>query len=680
MITYLNSFAENWMAYFGTAILQNTLFLGVVFLVLYLLRERDARIRYAVAAFGLIKLLVPPFVPLTINLNANAAPAVGAIEIGDVSVVATETAPSGPVLSVLSILFLVWIATALFMLASTLSSTIRLKWHLRASTFVKHAEIDGKAIDVYCSPNISVPMSIGLFPKRVYVPILWFSLTDELQHSLLRHEVAHIKRKDGLLGALQMLARAIYFFHPLVWILTRQADELREMACDDMAVDNSEVTPLIYSRCLVHVAEHMLPSWSCSSASTLMKQKNKLYSRVNYQVKETNMNKLTKNRSRLIWTLLLVMVMPLSWYCKQPDAAVGLKDAKTGKIYGTVTDAATGKPLAGVNIVIFDEKHGSATNMDGEYIISNLKPGKHTLRFSYIGYKDVIEMDIRVPVKKSVKVDVTLDQTVIQSQKVIVKPKTLGNNEMQVTAEILTNSPAPPPPPEAPVKFDTPPEPVNGFEAISRILKYPLSAKKAGLEGKVIVNIYIDENGNVTGHEIKKTMSVTSINASFVPNTKAIDDCGNAAVEALSSLKWNPAMKDGRPVGVWITVPVTFKLANKPGSAPKKAEDERSEVEFIPYDTPPMPIGGQTAISNNVRYPELAKKAGLQGQVVIQAKIGVDGSVEEATVLRGIPGSGFDDAAIEAIKKTKFTPAKQRDKDVSVWISIPVSFVLDDKE
>ncbi|MCF7832977.1 MAG: TonB family protein [Candidatus Marinimicrobia bacterium] len=668
MITYFNSFAENWMAYFGTAILQNTLFLGVIFLVLYLLRERDARIRYAVAAFGLIKLLVPPFVPFTVRETTSAiVPTVGTIELGPVAV-GTEAAPSGPSLSILGIILLIWAATALFMLGSTLFSTLRLKWHLRASTFVKHTDIDGKAIDVYCSPNISVPMSIGLFPKRVYVPILWSSLSDDLQHSLLRHEVAHIKRKDGLLGALQILAQAIYFFHPLVWILTRQADELREMACDDMAVDNSEVTPLVYSRCLVHVAEHMLPSWSCSSASTLMKQKNKLYSRVNYQVKETNMNKLTKNRSRLIWTLLLVLVVPLSWYCKQPDATVGLKNNEIVKIYGTVTDQETGKPLAGANIYMQGTNRGATTNMKGEYSFMSQKPVRNDIVCSYIGYEKNGERHHWKPGKKLYKLDFEMKPSSINAPKVVVN----ANKPMTPSA--------PAAPSEEIVKFDTGPKPVDGFEAISKAVKYPASAKKAGLECKIMVSIFIDENGVVTAHKIKESISIASNNNSFVPDTKAMGDCESAAVNALSSLKWIPAMKNQKPLGVWVTLPVTFRLPDKQGATQMKVEGEKTPVEFIPYDTPPFPVGGQAALAENIQYPELAKKAGIVGTVVVQAKIALDGTVADAIILNGMPNTGLNEAAIDAIKKTKWVPAKQRDKDMAVWVTIPVQFKLDEKE
>ncbi len=102
-------------------------------------------------------------------------------------------------------------------------------------------------------------------------------------------------------------------------------------------------------------------------------------------------------------------------------------------------------------------------------------------------------------------------------------------------------------------------------------------------------------------------------------------------------------------------------------------------VEFIAYDEPPTPIGGQAAISRNTVYPEIAKEAGIEGQVVVQAFINEGGVVEHCLILKGMPGTGLDEAAIKAIKKTKFKPAKQRDRNVGVWISIPVTFKLNTK-
>ena len=95
------------------------------------------------------------------------------------------------------------------------------------------------------------------------------------------------------------------------------------------------------------------------------------------------------------------------------------------------------------------------------------------------------------------------------------------------------------------------------------------------------------------------------------------------------------------------------------------------QVRFIPYDDPPVPL---TPI--RPKYPEIAQEAGIEGTVFIQAFIDKKGRVIETTIVKGIPNTGLDEAAIEAIRKTRFRPAKQRERAVGVWISIPVNFKL----
>jgi protein TonB len=113
---------------------------------------------------------------------------------------------------------------------------------------------------------------------------------------------------------------------------------------------------------------------------------------------------------------------------------------------------------------------------------------------------------------------------------------------------------------------------------------------------------------------------------------------------------------------------------------PAEPVNPNNAVKFIAYDMPPTPIGGQATIVGNTLYPKKAKEAGVEGQVVIQAFINKNGIVENCKVLKGIPNTGLDEAAVAAIKKTKFNPAKQRDKNIGVWISIPVTFKLDKKK
>ena len=76
------------------------------------------------------------------------------------------------------------------------------------------------------------------------------------------------------------------------------------------------------------------------------------------------------------------------------------------------------------------------------------------------------------------------------------------------------------------------------------------------------------------------------------------------------------------------------------------------------------------------KYPEIAQEAGIEGTVFIEAYIDKKGRVKETRITKGIPNTGLDEAAIDAIRKTRFIPAKQRERSVAVWIVIPVNFRL----
>ena len=68
----------------------------------------------------------------------------------------------------------------------------------------------------------------------------------------------------------------------------------------------------------------------------------------------------------------------------------------------------------------------------------------------------------------------------------------------------------------------------------------------------------------------------------------------------------------------------------------------------------------------------------MEGIVIIQAFIDKKGRVTETVVLQGIPNSGLDEATADAVRKTRFYPAKKRDREIGVWMSIPVNFKLAD--
>ena len=110
-----------------------------------------------------------------------------------------------------------------------------------------------------------------------------------------------------------------------------------------------------------------------------------------------------------------------------------------------------------------------------------------------------------------------------------------------------------------------------------------------------------------------------------------------------------------------------------PPKEEKKVEEE--PTYFVAVEEMPEPIGGIKAIQEKIVYPEIAKRAGVEGKVYVLAFVDESGSVTKAQVLKGI-GAGCDEAALDAVQKTKFKPGKQRGKPVKVQVSIPIIFKL----
>ena len=92
----------------------------------------------------------------------------------------------------------------------------------------------------------------------------------------------------------------------------------------------------------------------------------------------------------------------------------------SGKIQGLITDAVSGEPLGGVNVIIVGESQGAATNMDGQYVILNISPGTYQLRISMIGYATVTIQEVIVSVDLTTKINHEMRQETIEGETVVV--------------------------------------------------------------------------------------------------------------------------------------------------------------------------------------------------------------------------------------------------------------------
>ncbi len=112
----------------------------------------------------------------------------------------------------------------------------------------------------------------------------------------------------------------------------------------------------------------------------------------------------------------------------------------------------------------------------------------------------------------------------------------------------------------------------------------------------------------------------------------------------------------------------------------EEEEAEEAEIFFIVEDMPDFQGGGQDAfrtyIVNNLRYPQIAAENGIQGRVFVQFVVNEDGTVSDATVVRGVDPSLDREAVRVVMSSPRWTPGRQRGQPVRVAFTFPINFVL----
>lgn len=111
--------------------------------------------------------------------------------------------------------------------------------------------------------------------------------------------------------------------------------------------------------------------------------------------------------------------------------------------------------------------------------------------------------------------------------------------------------------------------------------------------------------------------------------------------------------------------------------------DEKADEIFDIVEFQPTPIGGMqgfmTFVAENIKYPNSALRAKVQGKVFVQFVVNTDGSLVDFKVIKGI-GSGCDEEALRVLKQApKWEPGKQRGKAVRVRMLVPVFFKLKER-
>jgi beta-lactamase regulating signal transducer with metallopeptidase domain/HEAT repeat protein len=155
---------------------------------------------------------------------------------------------ASPVLSVLSIIFLVWAAVLLGIAASLGYATLMVHRIVSRAHPLDSADwlsplfevSDRLALEepprLLRSEDAKMPFACGVFRATIVLPAECDSWSLDRRRAVLLHELAHVRRHDLIGHTLSRLACAVYWFHPLVWTAAKQLRSESERACDDLAL------------------------------------------------------------------------------------------------------------------------------------------------------------------------------------------------------------------------------------------------------------------------------------------------------------------------------------------------------------------------------------------------------------------------------------------------------------
>lgn len=189
--------------------------------------------------------------------------------------------------------------------------------------------------------------------------------------------------------------------------------------------------------------------------------------------------------------------------------------------------------------------------------------------------------------------------------------------------------------------YDIPPKPTN-LKELYQAVPYPEEAKSKGIQGKVMIEAEVDENGGL--------------------DKVCVDDgpelLSSALIPHVFNLKFEPAYKDNKPVAGSVKIPFVFKLANT----------QEAEVDI------PAKPQNMAEIHKLIGYPKEAAKQGIEGNVIMEVLVDTDGKLLEAHVKQG--PSILAAAVAEHIEKLVFEPGLKDGKPVQCKVTLPFHFRL----
>lgn len=376
------------------ALAKATLLLVAIALTTLALRRRSAALRHLLWTLGMFGLVVVPlltaFAPfrwrvlpaiapaeatqvaerqprdrIAAPISTLTAPSVGSVEPGGRrpdgvsagSAAVTETvagaASRSPSPSLATTLALIWIAGVAALLARFARGVIKVGriarhaapiggggWQRLIERSARALAID-VPVDVRRSTDTVMPFACGLRKATIVLPSSADTWNEQRREAVLLHEFAHISRGDLAMNALSHVVRALYWFHPLVWLAAHRVRVEGERACDDVVL-RAGARPSDYAEHLLSIVRTV--GTTVPSAALAMARRSDFEGRL-LAILEPGISRfgLTRGRAGIVAALFLMALTPLAAMAPAHETA----SATLAADVESLRDAeSSGQPLA----------------------------------------------------------------------------------------------------------------------------------------------------------------------------------------------------------------------------------------------------------------------------------------------------------------------------------------------
>jgi TonB family protein len=389
-------------------------------------------------------------------------------------------------------------------------------------------------VDVLLSDGLSGPMTCGAARPAIVLPTDAASWSSEDLTRAMVHELEHVMRRDWAIHCLARAVCAVYWFHPLVWMALRRLELEAERACDDAVLETSE--PTAYADQLVAIARRL--SATAKTPLPAMASRADLASRVSAVLdarqRRGRAGVLCVTVATAAAAALVLTISPLRMVAApqtgsgaiprlRTDTRLVVIEAKVSFPNGTPVEGLSagdfeltedGVPQP-IRLCEFQRATGTDPNL-GSYILGY---------YPRNGRADGQFRQIHLIVKNASTAKVEYREGYYMTPPVGVAQSGMVASPLAGGAAAL---------------YDKPPVLIFKMEA-----EYPEEARKAKYQGTVLLDVEIDDSGQVKNLRVARSLGL------------GLDQ---KAIDSVKHWRFKPAMKNGMPVGIEVQVEVNFRL------------------------------------------------------------------------------------------------------------------------